>query len=171
MPYKTCIQCDEMRELELFYMMKNKQEIEIDTCKFCRKLKGREKYTKKIEKLGGSTRVLNQPNKYMDSTQKNQTMEFLKLIGWKFNEEKGIWYKENIKDKDGNFLNLKEHKYTHGSRKYTDEQLFEIFDFFFKHKKNYRLTCHKYKVSTVTLNRYLDIYNKLINKNDKNWGN
>ncbi len=48
------------------------------------------------------------PNTYANDQQRNEVFDFLKLIGWNFNEEKGIWHKDGIKNKDGKFINFVE---------------------------------------------------------------
>ncbi len=48
------------------------------------------------------------PNTYANDQQRNEVFDFLKLIGWNFNEEKGIWYKDGIKNKEGKFTNFVE---------------------------------------------------------------
>jgi hypothetical protein len=50
---------------------------------------------------------------YADEQQKTQTFQFLTLLGWKFNEEKGIWYDDIKKTKDGEFIGV----WAHTSRK------------------------------------------------------
>lgn len=49
-------------------------------------------------------RLTNKPNTWKDEEQRILTWSFLESMGWKFNEEKGIWYDDKIKDKDGNWL-------------------------------------------------------------------
>lgn len=105
---KTCKICDDVKEIELFYHRKTNNKIYYrNTCKDCYNKSVKKRVRKNRLDEGGSTRVKPNPNTYMDKVQKQQTFEFLLACGWKFNEEKGIWYKEGIKDDNGNFLNLK----------------------------------------------------------------
>jgi hypothetical protein len=54
------------------------------------------------------------PNDYKDEAQRMEVFNVMKLMGWKFSPENGIWYKNNIanmgvnKDKNGkwNFKNV-----------------------------------------------------------------
>jgi hypothetical protein len=76
-------------------------------CKDCERINESKKYRQKIEDRGGSERVPPKPNKYNCRIQKEQTFEFLTLLGWKFNQDKGIWFKDGIKTEDGLFINIK----------------------------------------------------------------
>lgn len=51
---------------------------------------------------------LKEPNQYIDENQRLSVFRVMKLLGWKFNPNLGIWYKEPLKLKDGTFPNLKE---------------------------------------------------------------
>jgi len=45
----------------------------------------------------------NTPNTYINTKEKNEVFEVLLAIGWKFNEENNIWWKDGIKDSNGKF--------------------------------------------------------------------
>ena len=72
-------------------------------CKKCELHKDSLERAQKRAEAGGSVRVRVKPNDYEDDVQKEQTFEFMRILGYTFNEEKGIWYKLPWKDKDGNF--------------------------------------------------------------------
>ena len=66
----------------------------------------RKKQLEIIIDQGGSNRVLLKPNRYVDELQRQQTFEFLTGLGWKYNEENGIWYDDIKKTKDGEFIGV-----------------------------------------------------------------
>lgn len=92
-----CYDCEEWLPKEDFYPRLKVR------CKKCeRSLDSRERAEKRAEN-GGSAKVPSKPNTYVDIYQKEQTFNFMKAMGYTFNEENGIWYKLPWKDKDGNF--------------------------------------------------------------------
>jgi hypothetical protein len=70
-----------------------------------RKYHEQRKY-EKIMSEGGTERVSQQPNTYLDEFQKAQTFLVLERLGYVFNEDTGIWSKEGVKDKFGTWLNI-----------------------------------------------------------------
>ena len=102
---KKCLMCNEFKPLSEFYQ--NKQSGYYHTrCKFCHNQytckRQHEYYQKKYETCGGSEKVMVKPNTYMDRYQEEQTHWVMKVMGWTFNDN-GVWSKEGIKDKDGNW--------------------------------------------------------------------
>ena len=55
---------------------------------------------------GGCERVALKPNVFFDEFSKAQTFLVLETLGWVFNEDTGIWSKDGVKDKFGNWLNI-----------------------------------------------------------------
>jgi hypothetical protein len=108
--YRQCKTCKEFKELDKFYKQTKTKKAFLD-CKSCMNKAEYKKYkskrAKEIEKNGGSLSHYVQPNKWMDEYQRESTFNILKAIGWSFNEEKGIWWKEGIKTEDGIFINVK----------------------------------------------------------------
>jgi hypothetical protein len=107
--HKVCSYCkvNKPREEYGFYTKKTKRNTIIRSrCKECEKVIEGAKYRKRVENKGGSDKCPPKPNRYTDRYQKEQTFEFLILLGWKFNEEKGIWWKEGLKTEDGVFINI-----------------------------------------------------------------
>jgi hypothetical protein len=75
-------------------------------CSSCIRKNQNDKNYKKIMSEGGSERIPVKPNKYVDEYQKAQTFLVLERLGYTFNEDTGIWSKEGVKDKFGNWLNI-----------------------------------------------------------------
>jgi len=48
-------------------------------------------------------RAMDKPNTYTSDEQKEDTFNILKAMGWEFNEENGIWWKDGFKSKEGIF--------------------------------------------------------------------
>lgn len=99
-----CKNCDSYLELKDFYKTKLKNRSL--NCKKCIQKIDRENYVYVKDTPCGSSRVPNKPNKFADEAQKKCTHEFLLLMGWKYNEINGIWWKEGFKNEDGKFVNI-----------------------------------------------------------------
>jgi hypothetical protein len=72
---------------------------------------------------------LKNPNEYIDENQRLSVFRVMKLLGWKFNQNSGIWYKEPLKLKDGTFPNLKKFERPH-NRSIKTETINQIREFF-----------------------------------------
>lgn len=103
--YKTCRVCNETKSVDTGYYRSGGL-----VCKDCKKLKEndnrKDTRQKKLEEYGGSEYVRVKPNDYSDEYQRKHTFDVLEAIGWKFNTENNIWYKDGIKTKDGVFINV-----------------------------------------------------------------
>lgn len=155
---KHCPRCDEFLPLTQFYYR-------TDTgyrnhCKECEKTKNREKYLKRREAAGGANRVYNEPNKYFDEGQRKASFEFLELLGWSFNPINNIWYKEGIKNPDGNFINVKEDDLAIRlrQRRLTKEDKRAIVEDYFKSKQYRKEIAKKYNLNPVTVSQYIKEY-------------
>ena len=95
---RVCIVCEIEHPIEYFYFYKPGKPSRSKLCKKCENKRDRMYDPKAPENCGGSESVIKQPNRYRDQWQKEQTFQFLQLMGWKFNEEKGIWYDDIKKD-------------------------------------------------------------------------
>ena len=112
MDYKTCRTCGSDLEInkENFYYTisaKGRYKFSSPDCRECYAEKDKA-YRERIKEQDeyGSDMIISKPNKYVDHIQKEQTFKFLTLMGWKFNEEKGIWYDDIKKTKDGEFIGV-----------------------------------------------------------------
>ena len=109
MTYKECGKCGEYLPIEEFYQTKKTKTKSVyifPRCIQCCREEEQQKERDRIEEQGGSNRVLLKPNKYVDDIQRQQTFQFLTLLGWKFNEENGVWYDDIKKTKDGEFIGV-----------------------------------------------------------------
>ena len=109
MEYRECRTCAEYLPIEAFYIYHNEKtgntRLGNPDCKECDRANTRRKSAEQKGNVG-SERVGIKPNTYVDENQKKQTFEFLKLMGWKFNEERGIWYDDIKKTSDGIFVGV-----------------------------------------------------------------
>ena len=111
MEYRECRTCAEYLPIDDFYYSINERtgRIRLSTpdCKVCAKDRERKERRAIKDAAGiGSEKVFNTPNRYKDIHQKRQTFGVMLAMGWKFNEEKGIWYDDIKKTKDGMFIGV-----------------------------------------------------------------
>lgn len=112
MKFKECRTCGELLEVstENFYLTQAANgtlRFASPDCRPCFLKKDRlDRLRKKEETHYGSNAIYSKPNTYVDDIQKDQTFQFLTLLGWKFNEEKGIWYDGIKKTEDGEFIGV-----------------------------------------------------------------
>lgn len=100
---KRCYCCKETKPLSEFFGIKVKWAL----CKQCNKQKEREKRIREFGENCGHQKVLMYPNRYTDEFQRKCTFDLMQILGYQFNEEKGIWFKEPWKTKDGQFPLIK----------------------------------------------------------------
>ena len=102
--YKKCSRCSTWNKIEDFLAKTNHK---YSYCHQCRIIEAREIYANKlVENMGGEKYYI-QPNTYSNDLQKTAVFNIMKALNWKFNEEKGIWYKPGIKDKNNKWSNIK----------------------------------------------------------------
>lgn len=155
--FKYCRYCEKTKEIEEFQVTRlGKQKI-VPKCKSCIQQYAKNKYQKQVKKDGGSPRIKQKPNTYVDKYQKEQTFQFMQLCGWQYNEENGIWWKELIKDKNGNWYNIKPIP-----RKPRVE--FELVKqiYMYRQNNNTYKTSKKFAVSQQTVRNYVNIYKKYL---------
>ena len=161
--FRTCIVCDDIKELDKFVHRRSGSKIYYrNKCKDCYNKEILDKKRKKVLDEGGSTRVPENPNKYTDKIQKQQTFELMIACGWKFNEDNGIWYKEGIKDENGDFLILKKYKrdYMKGIKrrsKYTDLIPLMV-EYHIEKKYNYSKIALKFNMNASTVRKLITKY-------------
>jgi len=105
--YRKCNSCNEWKPKDYYYKYKSKMFAKCIDCERIVRRKVAE--DKKIEQ-GGSIRIKNHPNQYVDEYQRDSVFKIMLAIGYQFNEEKGIWFKEPWKTRDGEFPLLKSNK-------------------------------------------------------------
>lgn len=97
-----CTQCGKEKELSDFYFFVKKNEYS-NICLKCQRIN----YLKKRENENGFVnKVMQEPRAFFDEKQKQQTFEFMQMLGWTYNQEKDIWYKSGIVDENGVWLGL-----------------------------------------------------------------
>ena len=101
--YKKCNTCYEWKHYNDYYFHNRGKGLRYGECIECQKDKDKREHEEYLENNGGHDRILVKPNQYMDEIQKNQTFEVMKILGYTFNEEHGIWFKEGVKtlEEDG----------------------------------------------------------------------
>ena len=109
--YKQCRTCQQFKFKTEYYSYSKRGKKSFLDCRICvnkkelaRSRKEREKY---LEDNGGSLYRKEKPGEWVDDYQKQATHNILKAIGWKLNEDNGIWWKDGIKTSDGVFINVK----------------------------------------------------------------
>lgn len=166
--YKQCRTCKEWKTKDKFYLHKSKSKSSYLDCKTCcnkiEAARAKVYRQQELEENGGSFRHYKEPNRWIDDIQRDATFDILKAIGWKFNEEKGIWWKEGIKNEDGEFLNVvkKERKpkvfsgyrKPYKSLKFTKEVIEEM-----KHLRNmgktFQYIADKYECTLPTVYKWI----------------
>ena len=107
MEYRECRTCGEYLSMDHFYYYVSektgRKNLSSPDCKECDRENSR---IRRSADKAGSEKVLTNPNTYKDQLQKETTFAFMKAMGWKFNEEKGIWYDNIKKTKDGDFIGI-----------------------------------------------------------------
>ena len=112
--YKKCRTCQEYVHKDKFYHHKSRARTTYLDCRDCinkkEVLRSKVRRQKELEETGGSDRHLQKHGQWIDEYQKEATYNILKAIGWKLNEDNGIWWKKGIKTCDGIFINIKNRK-------------------------------------------------------------
>jgi hypothetical protein len=105
--HKICRECKELKTLNEYGRPTKYPKKTKPLCKKCERIRENKKYRQKVDDKGGSDKCPPKPNRYADHWQREQTFEFLQLLGWQFNQDKGIWWKEGVKTPEGLFINIK----------------------------------------------------------------
>ena len=112
--YKQCRTCKEWKLKTEYYSYTKKSKKSFLDCRLCLNakevIKSRREREEYLKENGGSSYHKQKPGEWVDEYQKEATYNILKAIGWKLNEDNGIWWKEGIKTGDGIFINIKNRK-------------------------------------------------------------
>ena len=102
MKTKRCPHCQLTKSVDEF-SKRNKQFSTLSSwCKKCTSNKINENYHYRTKvKDVDDFPVYNEPNLYYNEEQRNQVFEFLNTIGWSYNDDRQIWFKDGIKDRNG----------------------------------------------------------------------
>lgn len=131
----------------------------VTRCNLCREKSARYNTDKQdreqeiLDTLGG-LEYCRYPNEYKNEIQKKAVFDIMLSMGWKFNEEGGIWFKEGIKTPQGVFLNIRPYLYGRKEHFKTPELIEEL-----KQMVNdgytYKQICEKYKLGYDLLVRWI----------------
>lgn len=102
--YKKCMDCNEWKLIETeFYHRYGKPYL--NRCKGCELDIERTKRKTYLQENCGCDRIPPKPNVYSDEHQKACTFEFMKILGYKYDEPTGVWTKPGYKEiKDGKII-------------------------------------------------------------------
>jgi len=127
MQSRQCTKCKVVLPMESFYR-KLDGKFRYYVCKKCSREESKIKRDKmKMNNCGGD-RVTVKPNTYTDKYQKECTFNVMKLMGFIFNEENGVWWKPGFKDENGKFPNLTKRKNIYSRKnRITSEMIQEVF--------------------------------------------
>lgn len=171
--YRLCPQCAKWKYKDQYYTNRHNKKGEAriwGRCKPCQNIFDKEKAKQRMADNDGPVQVLQKPNSYVNDYQRGRTFQIMEAIGWKFNEEKGIWWKDGIKTPDGVFMNIKKYikpsvsyvregdKVRHPAFQYREE----IYDL---RSKGYSLLyiAREYDTSAPTIKKIIDIYKLTLN--------
>jgi hypothetical protein len=93
---KMCFRCKETLPIENFYKWKNRYS---SHCRECEKEIYLEQ--KNPEDDPEERHVYNEAGKYADEHQFKMVYEFITKLGWLYNQDTNVFYKEPIKDMNG----------------------------------------------------------------------
>ena len=102
---KICNKCKQLKSIQDFYASKKKYVS--GTCKECYNKLEKIKYYEYKEDNCGGARILQKPNLYANTAQKNCLFQLMESMGFKFNQEKQIWWKPSFRTEDGIFIKVK----------------------------------------------------------------
>jgi hypothetical protein len=101
--YKKCIKCLEYLLIDSNFYVYKKNNWIASTCKQCQKRIDKENYQRTI---GTSNLYPMRPNEYHDEEQRLATFGIMERMGFTFNKDKGIWWKDGFRTEDGIFMNV-----------------------------------------------------------------
>ena len=114
--YKPCRTCKIWKNIETGYYSQKTGHI-FSACRECsRKIdsqKSRERREEHLKENCGANDVRSLPGLYIDKYQEACVCELMNAMGWKYNDNKNLWYKEGYKTEDGDWV-----KYNKNLRKY-----------------------------------------------------
>ena len=100
--YHLCKECNEYLPILTSFYIRADRKVNSNTCKACIVEKERIERLQHRQESGGSEFVFAEPNRYPDEFQKECTFNFMKIMGYLYDEETGIWTKPGWKEiKDG----------------------------------------------------------------------
>lgn len=116
--FRQCVDCGEWKVKDEQFTKYGKNNGYLRRCRKCTNEIEKAKYYEEMEAKGGSDKVPVKPGIFSDKTQREQTHQFLRLLGWKENSN-GIWYKEGFKTEEGKWEKFNEETKVARSRRGT----------------------------------------------------
>lgn len=100
--YHLCKQCERYLPIATSFYLRADGKVNSHSCRNCLIEKERQERLQYRQDNGGSEFVFAEPNRYPDEYQKECTFNFMKIMGYLYDEETGIWTKPGWKEiKDG----------------------------------------------------------------------
>lgn len=109
MEVKKCSICEVEKPITEFKRISSKDKSKVYRYSFCRDCQKRKRnnYYYEIKEFWD---VPNEPNTYSSEEERKMVFQMMESMGWLFNPKNGIWYKDGIKDSNGNWLKIKKSK-------------------------------------------------------------
>lgn len=95
--YYKCYRCHEWKVIKTDYYLRKDGKPLNSRCKVCQRDLDRIEADQLRKENGGNLKVNQRPNHYLDSYQRENTFLLMELMGYTFDEETGIWFKEGWK--------------------------------------------------------------------------
>ena len=110
--YKKCRTCELYVHYDGYYHHSSKKKTNYIDCRKCCNKKETDKRRIEREQTridnGGSTRIKQNPNEYLDIHQREQTFMIMEVLGYTYHEDTGDWTKPGVKEFiDGKLVFLK----------------------------------------------------------------
>lgn len=159
--YQKCIMCEEYKHLKLEYYLHKNGRPTSKKCKECQNKVDRQRSVNRKMENGGSLMIPQKPNRYFDEYQRENTFEFMKLMGYLFDEGTGIWYKPGVKEiRNGKpvFLKLKLYEGKYKRARVVNPDLVKSMLELRKRKLTYVQIADKLNISDTTVRKYLVEY-------------
>ena len=96
--FKKCKTCQQWKHLDEFYFHSKVTGLKFPDCIECTKIKDKEDRELEMASKGGSDKINQFPNQYVDKYQKEQTFYVMETLGYTYNQDSGVWTKPGIKE-------------------------------------------------------------------------
>jgi len=132
MEYTTryCKYCDETKPITEWYIHKNGAPYY--KCRSCTRHDERKRRNKNIEDSCGSMFVPLNAGVFADEQQKECVHSILNSLGFRYNEDNKIWWKDGYRKEDGTFVKLRPYKPKLNRKKITMEVIKEIYRLYYE---------------------------------------
>jgi hypothetical protein len=171
-----CTLCKELKPIDEYYVNKRGRHpgVKSSKCKPCNMKYNNERRIKVLELKGEKLKpVPYKPNTYADEYQKVNTFLIMELMGWTFDEDKKVWWKNGIKNsnKEWSFKEIPTYVSVHKKRirkkGYTTHPAYEHINEInelLKAGYTYLYVCRHFNMSKPTLIKILKLDGKKSNQ-------